>query len=471
MALSSPVIEGGKELLSIQSRDIVIAVDISYSMMARDINPSRYEFARETIDSFLDINPTDNIMLIGFTTNPLILSPPTTDHELIKMALSSLNPKYILTKGTSLERLFDKLISINSQNKTLILITDGGEERDITKLSSQLSSSNISLVILALGSIQGTTITTSDGSFLKDKRDNLIISRINPILKPLASSIGGEYLLASSSPQDTAQKINKSLTLNATKEIQKERYYHTQLYQIPLLIALILFLILHTRFIKYLLIVYALLGVHTYASFLDIYHLQDGYSSYSNRDFNSSKRDFKEIEDISLQSQVALANSYYKIGDYKKSIEIYKSIKSSSPKTKKSLYYNIANAYVMMESYKEAKRYYIYSLQLGEDNDTKYNLNLIIFKKEIQKLSGISKPQSQSNSNAPKKSKEDKDKSNNKPKEESQSDSNSGGGKTKNKSKTKEIQKNKKPQNPKHPLSSKVYDLINRGYINETKPW
>ncbi|MFK5976499.1 MAG: VWA domain-containing protein [Sulfurovum sp.] len=473
ITLSSPVIEGGKEFSSIKSRDIIIALDISYSMSATDISPSRYEFAKQTINHFLDINPTDNIMLVGFTTNPLILSPPTTDHELIKMALDSLNPKYILTKGTSLERLFDKLIAINSQNKTLILITDGGEEGDIISLSSKLKSSNISLVILALGSIQGTTIITPDGSFLKDNRDNLIISRINPILKPLASFVSGEYLLASSSAQNTAQNINKSISLNATKEIKKEKRHDRQLYQIPLFIALILFLILHTRFIKYLFIFYSLLGVNTHASFWDIYHLHSGYSSYIDRDFKSSSKIFMQIEDISLQSQIALANSFYKTENYKKSIEIYKSIKSTSPKTKQLLYYNIANSYAMLELYKEAKRYYIYSLQLGEDNDTKHNLNLIIFKEEKQKLKGISKPQSQSDANAPKKSKEDKDENKNKPKEESQSDSNSGGGKNKNQSKP---QKTKltidtKPKKPKHPLSSKVYDLINKGYINETKPW
>ena len=474
IALSSPIIEGGKQLSSIQSRDIVIALDISYSMSATDINPSRYEFATQTINHFLDINPTDNIMLIGFTTNPLILSPPTTDHELIKMALDSLNPKYILTKGTSLQRLFDKLISINSQNKTLILITDGGEESDISHLSSLLQRANISITILALGSIQGTTISNSDGSLLKDSDDNLIVSRINPILKPLALSVGGEFLLPSSSPQNTAQNIEQSFSTESQREIKKQKQHYIELYQIPLLIALLLFLILHTRFVKYLTIIYLLLGVNINASVWDTYHLHYGYSSYHKGDFNSSLRELKKIEDISLQSQVALANGFYKIGDYKKSIDIYKSIKSTSIETKRVLYYNIANAFALLESYKKAKRYYIYSLQLGEDNDTKYNLKLIIFKKEKQKLQGISKPQSQSDSNAPQKNKEDKDKSNNKPKDESQSDSNGGGGKTKNQSKPqtkKVIKDSQKPKKPKHPLSSKVYDLINKGYINETKPW
>jgi len=470
LAISSPIVEEGKESSLIKSRDIVIALDISYSMSATDIAPSRYEFAKETINHFLDINPTDNIMLLGFTTNPLILSPPTTDHELIKVALDALNPKYILTKGTSIKRLLKKLISIDSQNKTLILITDGGEEEDIASLSSLIKSANISLSILALGTQSGTTISNEDGTLLKDKSDNLIISRINPILKPLASSVGGDFLVASSSPKDTAQNIEKSLSIDEKKDIKKQKRDHTQLYQIPLLLALFLFLMLHTRFIKYLFIIYSLVGVNLYGSFIDMYHLQRGYSSYIDRDFNSSLRHLQQIEDISLQSQIALANTLYKKEEYQKSIDIYKSIKSTSIKTKKLLYYNIANAYVMIGSYKEAKRYYIYSLQLGEDNDTKYNLKLILFKKNKQKLSGISKPQSQSDSNAPQKLKES-DKQGDK---ESQSNSNGGGGNSKNQSKTPKkavTPKPTKPQKPKHPLGSKVYDLINKGYINETKPW
>ncbi|HFQ61764.1 MAG TPA: VWA domain-containing protein, partial [Epsilonproteobacteria bacterium] len=108
-SLARPVKEASLQESNIQARDLIIALDVSYSMRASDIPPTRYTFAKETIKQLLKNNPTDNVMLMAFTSNPLLLSPPTTDHTLIDVALDALNPEFILTKGTSLKKLFKKL--------------------------------------------------------------------------------------------------------------------------------------------------------------------------------------------------------------------------------------------------------------------------------------------------------------------------------------------------------------------------
>jgi len=152
IALSRPVFQKGLQERSLEGKDIIIALDVSYSMRAKDIEPTRYEFAKETIQSLLNKNAKDNIMLIAFTTNPLLLSPPTTDHELINIALKSLNPEYILTKGTSLKKLFKKIASMNrseTSHKSLLLITDGGEDDDLNNLTEQIQKANISLTVRA----------------------------------------------------------------------------------------------------------------------------------------------------------------------------------------------------------------------------------------------------------------------------------------------------------------------------------
>ncbi len=151
ISLARPAQEEALQEAGIEAKDIIIAVDVSYSMKAKDIAPTRYDFAKETIAALLQANPGDNIMLIAFTTNPLLLSPPTTDHALINIALENLNPEFILTKGTSLEKLFKRLSSMKMGHKNLILITDGGEEEHLEKLTTLLQTSDISLTILALG--------------------------------------------------------------------------------------------------------------------------------------------------------------------------------------------------------------------------------------------------------------------------------------------------------------------------------
>jgi len=161
-SLARPVVKEGVKESRIKARDIIIALDVSYSMRAKDISPSRYLFAKDTIEALLENYPQDNIMLIAFTSNPLLLSPPTTDHTLVMTALKSLNPEYIMTKGTSLKKLFAKLKKLHSENKDLILITDGGEEHDTEALARTLKDAQIHLSILALGTTSGATIENPD---------------------------------------------------------------------------------------------------------------------------------------------------------------------------------------------------------------------------------------------------------------------------------------------------------------------
>ncbi|MCK5854445.1 MAG: VWA domain-containing protein [Sulfurovaceae bacterium] len=249
LTLTRPVIEQQEIEAKIEGHDIIIAIDVSFSMNAKmnatDLLPSRYLFAKECIHFFLEQNPHSNIMLIAFTSNPLLLSPPTTDHELIIMALDSLDPQNILTKGTSLKRLFEKIVVLDSGHKDLILMSDGGEERNVQKLSTLLNSIDISLHILAMGTEQGSTIPTKNSGLLKDKNGNLIVSRVNPLLKSLSHSVGGDYIEAQNSPKKTAQLLTQNLS-DEKKEIDKKEHKHLELYQIPLGIAIILFMLLHT---------------------------------------------------------------------------------------------------------------------------------------------------------------------------------------------------------------------------------
>jgi len=471
LSLSRPVLKHTLQKVAVEAKDIIIALDVSYSMQATDIAPSRYVFAKDTIRALLKANPSDNVMLIAFTSNPLLLSPPTTDHMLINIALESLNPDHILSKGTSLEKLFKKLSQIKSTRKNLILITDGGEEKELAKLTALVNDANIRLSILALGTNSGTTVTKPDGSYLKDKEGNLVISRINPLLESLASSVGGIYMRASSTAISTASTLSSVLDTQQDKaqEIQKIQHNYLELYQVPLALAALLFLFLHTRGIKYLLILLTFFGFQAEASMLDIYHLSRAYEHYKKADYSTTLLTLKKITTPSLQSQMTLANTYYKQNNFKKAIKIYQSIRSTSIKTKQQLYYNIANAYSMQKAYSKAKVYYTKALQLGVDADTKHNLALVallVDKKDAQL--GIAHPKSQDASSS-------KNESQGKDETRSEDTPSSGSSAGEKSSSRKEKQEKSKlldnGSEDKHPLSSKVYELINKGYIHETQPW
>ena len=473
--LTRPQLQKGFQEESIEAKEVLIALDVSYSMRATDVKPTRYDYAKATIDTLLRENVQDNIMLIAFTTNPLLLSPPTTDHILVRTALNALDLNNILTKGTSLEKLFKKISSMKKVHRELLLITDGGEEKDLKRLTTALEDTDIHLTILALGSKQGTTIPTEDGSMLKDSDNHLVVSRINPLLKELAQAMNGTYLTASGNPQSTSDAINRSFSQShlEAKRVNKLHYTTTELYQIPLLLALLLFLMLHTRASKYLLILFALLGIPLQASFLDTFYLDQAYHSYEAKEYNTTKRILAKIETPSLQKQFALANTFYKLHQYKKAIALYSAIHSTSASVKQKLYYNIANAYAMQRAYDKAKIYYTRALQLGDDEDALHNLKIIaLLKKKKRAELGISHPKSQSNDSS--KSNAEKGSQSKKTQDEEQQSSGSGSGGEKQESTKKKQEKQKlilDKSEEQQPLSSKVYELINKGYIHETHPW
>ena len=454
LSLSNPSISNSIKEGKVSSRDLMIALDVSASMGADDIYPSRYEYAKEVISHLLRLNPKDNITLLVFTTNPLLLSPPTTDHKLIQIALDSFNIKYVLTKGTSIKNLFAKLNEIGDIDKNIILFTDGGEESDLSSIRY-----NSNLIVVGLATIEGTTIKNDKG-VIEDREGNIIISRLNPNLKSLSSN----FITPSSSPLLTAKEIT-SMFDSHKNMIEKRRKSYTTLYQIPLLLAFLLFMIINTTAKKYLILLLLFFGVAK-ASIFDGYYLTNAYNSYYKRDFKSSKDYISRIDEVNLQSQMLLASIYYKSKNFKKARNIYLSIKSTSSEIKSQIYFNIANTYAMSGKYKMAREYYLKSLYLKEDNEAIYNLNLILKLVDRKKENGLSAPKSKSNSSSQNKT-EDNEKEN---KNKSNSSSGGGGG-TKQKSKDKN-QKLKSTKSKKRvPIGSKVYELINRGYINETKPY
>lgn len=472
IALTRPIQEKSLQETAIEAKDIIIALDVSYSMRANDIEPTRYDFSQKTIAALLEQSPSDNIMLIAFTTNPLLLSPPTTDHVLINTALKNLNPDFILTKGTSLEKLFKKLAAMHSEHKNLILMTDGGEENNLAELTDLLHRSKLSLSVLALGTAQGTTVKSKEGPLLKDKEGNLVISRINPLLETLTNAVEGTYLTPSRTPEATASKLHNALTDNANK-VQKMQHHFKEFYQLPLFIALLLFLMVHTRAVKYLLILFTFLGVQAEASLFDIYHLHTAYSTYHNSDLNASKKHLRKIVNRSLESQILLANTYYREGHFKRAIQTYKSIRSRSKTVKQMLYYNIANAYAKLKKYDKAKSYYAKTLQLGFDEDASHNLRTVALLSDIDSANlGIAHPKSQSSDSSKSENQEVAEDGRS---EDQPSSGSGGGGEAKSKEEKKkdenEGQLLSSEEEEKHPLSSKTYELINKGYIREKQPW
>ena len=465
-ALALPYRDTAPAQEAIQAREVIFALDVSRSMRARDLTPDRYRYAKELIRRIAQTQTTDAMGLIAFTTNALLLAPPTTDHALVLDALDALEPDNILTKGTSLRKLFAFLSRLEEGERTLVLISDGGEERDVEALLNALPP-NTRLIIVVLATPAGAPVPLESDALLKDKRGNLVISRRNPILETLAARTDATFIGPQTSPDATAKRIVDALEAQRTQLLKRMRHDRTMLGWIFLLPAALLFFAAHTRYVRYLLLSAAFAHLPLEAGVLDTIRLQKAYAAYDAGDYNTTARLLKKVSTPSLQRAYLRASLLYHRGAYEKAAQAFDAIRTRDIALKRTLLYNAATAYAKAGAYEKARRRYIKALQLGDDEDVRHNLNIVLFLQENTAVQGRTKPGGSDASS----SSSDADVSPETSKNDATAQSGGGGGNTRSKSAS--AKRRTAPQSASRPmpLSSKVYELINKGYIRETQPW
>ena len=469
IALSRPVITKSLSQEKFDAQDFIIALDASYSMQADDIKPSRYIVAKRNISALLKKLNRDRFSIFAFTSNTMLISPPTTDRAISMQALNALQPKYILTKGTSLQSLFQTVAKTSYDLKNLIIFSDGGEEHDLQKLIKLCKKNQIKPYIVAVGSTRGSTLKKR-GKILKDKNNRLVISRINPILKPLALSCGAEYYELHSD-KDISDKIISDIKREThSNETKIEVATYREIFFYPLFIAIVLFSFAVTKFHQ----LYALIPL--------LFVTQPLHSSML-FDFHDKKAPKSAEYFLKMRPSVAsyynAAVTYYRAKQYKKAIELFTQIESTNPTIKQRIYYNMGNCAVKLKKYDRAKIYYKKALALGFDNDAYENLlqlyrlklkegvdiSDMLPKNEVTKKTGAKKSQQ-------KKKKSSKNSTSNTHANQKASQKSAGSASNRsNKQKKQNLQKNRSQNQAQYKIGYKAYELINKGYTNEKHPW
>ena len=473
IALAEPALRNAPTKQSFNSQDYIVAIDASYSMMAEDIKPNRFEAAKEAIAKLLRLHPKDRFTLFAFTSNALLISPPTTDTAIAIDALETLNPKYILTKSTSLENLFETVGKVSFKKKKLIVFSDGGDDTDVAKLVSILKKNHITPYFVATATQKGAALKKG-GSYLKNEQNELVISKINPALQDIANLSGGKYYELDS--PDIIDRLSDDITdLHSAKKSLLQVQSYKELFAIPLLIAIILFFISITKLHQLLpLLLLVLLPYKSEASVLDFYYLDKALKAYDTKQYKEAATYFSKLR-ATPQSTYNTATAYYKAGMYKKALSLYSRIKTRNPKLKAAIYYNMANAAVKIKKYEEAKRLYAFTLSINpKDKDAFYNLtqlqklHLQNKKRPKLRLRGA-KEQKTKSKNAQQNPQNKQNKGGSSNRSATQQSSGSGGEQQKSQ-KQGSVRKAKNRQN-NYKMGYRAYEIINKGYANEKEPW
>ena len=191
-----------------QGVEVIIALDVSNSMLAEDIQPDRLTRAKQAISRLVDNLDNDKIGLIVFAGDAYIQIPVTTDYISAKMFLSAISPDMVPKQGTAIGSAINLGMRSFSpgegKSKALIIITDGeNHEDDPVKAAEEASKEGIIIHTLGIGSTQGVPIPVMKNGkkdYLKDEDGNTVVSKLDEeILKKIALSTNGNYVRASNS--------------------------------------------------------------------------------------------------------------------------------------------------------------------------------------------------------------------------------------------------------------------------------
>lgn len=241
---------GAMENVQRKGVDVVIAMDVSKSMLAEDIKPNRLERARQMVYKLMDQLPNDRIGLVLFAGRAYLQMPLTTDHSAAHMYIQQAGPDVVPTQGTVIsDALRASASAFNSKErkfKSIILITDG-EDHDPQALpmAKQLANDGVMINTVGIGSAEGATIIDpATGQTKKDENGNTVISKLNEAeLQQLAGASNGVYIKLNDVDVAVDAIAKKLSTIESTSLNDNEFRDYDNYFQWFLALALVLLLV------------------------------------------------------------------------------------------------------------------------------------------------------------------------------------------------------------------------------------
>ena len=254
IAIARPIIENKPIKVPQSDVSIVVAFDISKSMICEDVYPSRLDFAKNKFDSLLMGLKDEKVGALGFSSRAFLIAPITNDYSTLRYLIKNLNLDYVNVKGSSIK---EALISTNellnsSSKKALIVFTDGTDNDTFKEEIEYAKSKKIKVFVYAIATQKGGVIKLKDGGIQKDSNGNIVVTRLNDNIKELAFATDGAYLEFSTSSTDIKRFVDE--IKNKFKSKQKKDVIiknNDELYYYPLGIAFVLFLVATSGFKRF----------------------------------------------------------------------------------------------------------------------------------------------------------------------------------------------------------------------------
>lgn len=251
IALLGPSFGSSKQEVKSIGKDIMICVDLSKSMDAFDIQPTRLEKIKFEMKKIVDAFNSDRIGVIIFSSEAFMQCPLTYDQNALNLFIESMNTNLVPSSGTdfgpplqmAMKKMEDDDTRSEAKSKIIILISDGEDFGDETADAAQeIEDEGIKLFTLGIGTEKGGQIRSGSG-YKTDKSGNVVVSKLNATsLMALASRTGGKYFEINETRNDvwrlinTISKIEGELMDARVMDVTANRYFYFLVAALALLV-------------------------------------------------------------------------------------------------------------------------------------------------------------------------------------------------------------------------------------------
>lgn len=463
--------------------EIMVCMDVSNSMLAQDVTPSRLDKAKQMLSKLTDGFSDDKLGLIVFAGDAFTQIPITSDYLSAKMFLSSISPSMVSSQGTAIGAAINLAVRSftpsKTSAKTILLITDGENfEDDAVGAAKMALEKGISVNLVGMGLTKGAPVPVDgNNNYMKDNEGNVVISKLNEkMCKEIAAAGQGLYVRADNTSKAFRAVQNQIDKMNKT-ELESKVYseYNEQFVifaWVALILLLIDLLILDKKnklfrkirlFSCFLLFLWG--GQATFAQKAERKHVREGNELYTNEKYTESEIEYRkslEVNPRSIEGTFNLGNALYKQKKYPEAAEQYQLLAGQAERLKEKpegiqrlsqIYHNMGNIFMQQKKYPNSIKMYKESLRLNPtDDETRYNLAL------AQKLLKDQQKKDQSNKDN-KDKKKDQDKKDQKNKQQQK----------KNQDDKKQNKTQEKPQQQKQQMSKDNAQQMLDAFLQDEK--
>lgn len=386
--------------------ETIIALDVSNSMLAQDVEPSRLDRSKMMIENLVDNFKDDKVGLIVFAGDAFVQLPITSDYVSAKMFLSDISPAMIATQGTDIARAIDMAMHSFTQQKgigkAIIVITDGeNHEGGAVEAANAARKDGMRVYVLGVGSTKGSPIPIpGSGDYMKDNSGSTVMSALNEdMCRQIAKAGGGAYIHVDNNV-NAQDQLNSELDKLARKETSSVIYSdYDEQFQAFGVIALVLLIVetcildkknrIFHRFrlfsAKKKNVTFVLLAIFCCSTALaqsDRQYIREGNIKFQAGNYLKAEVDYRkalEKNSRNPQAEFNLGNALLAQQKDSAAIVAYERAAKieTNPRRKAMSYHNIGVICQGHRLFGEAIEAYKNALRLNpKDDETRYNLEL-----------------------------------------------------------------------------------------------